>query len=117
MDRMTLGRLGEAAAADHLQRVGMRILDRNWRCAAGELDIVAADGDCLVVCEVKTRRSLDFGHPVEAVGTRKMRRLRSLAGAWLAERSLHAPRLRIDVIGILVPGDGPAVITHVRGAE
>lgn len=117
MDRVALGRLGESAAALHLQRSGMRILDRNWRCAAGELDLVAADGDCLVVCEVKTRRSLDFGHPVEAVGTRKMRRLRSLAGLWLQEHSLHAPRLRIDVIGILVPADGSAVITHLRGAE
>ena len=109
--------MGEDAAAAFLRRAGMRILDRNWRTSRGELDIVAADGDWLVVCEVKTRRSTDFGHPLEAVGTRKMRRLRSLAGQWLSERSMHAPHVRIDVVGIVVPGDGPAVITHVRGAE
>lgn len=109
-----LGTMGEDAAVAFLRQRGFRVLDRNWRTARGELDIVAAEGDCLVVCEVKTRRSMDFGHPVEAVGARKLRRLRSLAGAWLAERALHAPCIRIDVIGILVPGDGPARITHLR---
>lgn len=117
MDRRTLGMMGEEAAAAYLRNRGFRILDRNWRTPRGELDIVAAEDDCLVVCEVKTRRSTDFGHPVEAVGARKVRRLRSLAGAWLAERAMHAPRLRIDVIGILVPADGPARITHLRDVQ
>lgn len=117
MDRIALGRLGEDAAVVFLQRCGMRILDRNWRIGSGELDIVAGDGDCLVICEVKTRRSTVFGQPVEAVGTRKLRRLRSLAGAWLHVHGTHAPRIRIDVIGILVPPDGPVVITHLRGVE
>ena len=117
MDRITLGRLGEDAAAAYLRNAGMRVLDRNWRGARGELDIIAAEGDCLVVCEVKTRRSRDFGDPLEAISTRKMRTLRSLAGLWLAEHSLHAPRMRIDVIGIVVPLEGPATIAHVRGAE
>lgn len=117
MDRMTLGRLGEDAAAAYLRKAGMRVLDRNWRTPRGEIDIVAAEGDCLVVCEVKTRRSMDFGHPLEAIGSRKMRTLRSLAGAWMTERSLHAPRVRIDAVGILVPHEGPVVVTHVRGAE
>jgi putative endonuclease len=117
MDRLVLGRMGEDAAAVFLQRCGMRILERNWRSSGGELDIIAGDGDCLVICEVKTRRSTVFGEPIEAVGTRKLRRLRSLAGAWLDAHSTHAPRIRIDVVGILVPPNGPVVITHLRGVE
>lgn len=117
MDRITLGRMGEDAAAVFLQRQGMRILERNWKTTTGEVDIIAGDGDCLVICEVKTRRSEVFGTPVEAVGTRKLRRLRSLAGEWLDGRAMYAPRIRIDVVGILVPVEGPAVITHLRGVE
>src|SRR5205085_1544696 len=81
---------------------GLRVLDRNWRCREGELDIVARDGDALVFCEVKTRRGTGFGHPVEAVTPTKQRRLRTLAQRWLAAHDEHAPDLRFDVVGILV---------------
>ncbi|HYX97629.1 MAG TPA: YraN family protein, partial [Geodermatophilus sp.] len=72
-----LGARGERIAAAHLTDSGLRVLDRNWRCREGELDIVARDGDTLVFCEVKTRRAVGFGHPVEAVGHAKQRRLRT----------------------------------------
>ena len=64
-----LGRRGEDLAAGYLESLGMLVVERNWRCTEGEIDIVALDGDALVIAEVKTRRSLDYGHPFEAVGT------------------------------------------------
>ncbi|TFV58783.1 YraN family protein [Geodermatophilus sp. DF01-2] len=111
-----LGAHGERIAAAYLTDSGLRVLDRNWRCRDGELDIVARDGDALVFCEVKTRRAVGFGHPVEAVGSAKQRRLRTLAQRWLAEHDEHAPDLRFDVVGVLVRPDRPALVTHLRGA-
>ena len=80
-----VGAYGERLAARYLVESGMQILDRNWRCDQGEIDIVAMDGTCLVIVEVKTRRSLAFGSPVEAVSAVKAARLRRLAGCWLAD--------------------------------
>jgi putative endonuclease len=111
-----LGARGERIAAAYLTDEGLRVLDRNWRCRQGELDIVARDGDALVFCEVKTRRGLGFGHPVEAVTDRKQRRLRALAVRWLSTHDEHAPDLRFDVVGVLVRSGRPALVTHVRGA-
>jgi putative endonuclease len=111
----TLGRYGEDLAARYLSDRGMEVLDRNWRCGHGEIDLVALDGDCLVVCEVKTRRSTVFGEPVEAVTWRKAARLRRLASAWLADHDLRPAGVRIDVVGILRPDAGPAALRHVRG--
>jgi putative endonuclease len=111
-----LGSRGEAIAATYLTDAGLRVLDRNWRCRDGELDIVARDGAAIVFCEVKTRRATGFGHPVEAVPAVKQRRLRTLAQRWLAAHDEHAPDLRFDVVGVLVRPTGPAVVTHLRGA-
>lgn len=112
-----LGQYGEDLAAAHLRSQGLTILARNWRCAAGELDIIARDGGCLVVCEVKTRRSAAFGAPVEAVGPRKLRRLRHLALRWLQEQQLYVPQIRFDVIAILQPASGAPVLHHLRGVQ
>jgi putative endonuclease len=111
-----LGARGERIAAAFLGDAGLRVHDRNWRCRDGELDIVARDRDALVFCEVKTRRGTGFGHPVEAVTPAKQRRLRLLAQRWLAAHDEHAPDLRFDVVGVLVPPSGPARVTHLRGA-
>ena len=111
-----LGAHGERIAAAYLTDRGLRVLDRNWRCRDGELDIVARDGDALVFCEVKTRRAVGFGHPVEAVGYVKQRRLRTLAQRWLAAHDEHARELRFDVVGVLVRGEGPALVTHLPAA-
>jgi putative endonuclease len=111
-----LGRYGEDIAVEYLERSGFVIVDRNWRCELGELDIVARDGADLVICEVKTRRSARYGTPVEAVSPRKIRRMRRLVIRWLEERSLHVPVIRFDVIGILQPASGSPTIEHVRGA-
>jgi putative endonuclease len=111
-----LGAHGERIAAAYLSRAGLRVLDRNWRCREGELDIVAREGSALVFCEVKTRRGLGFGHPVEAVTPAKQRRLRLLAQRWLAAHDEHAPDLRFDVVGVLVRPAAPALVTHLRAA-
>jgi putative endonuclease len=114
--RNELGSHGERIAAAYLTSAGLRLLDRNWRCREGELDIVARDGDALVFCEVKTRRGVGYGSPAEAVTAAKQRRLRTLAQRWLAAHEEHAPELRFDVVGVLVRPERPALVTHLRAA-
>jgi putative endonuclease len=109
-----VGRYGEDVAARHLTELGYQVLHRNWRCDIGEIDIVARDGDCLVVCEVKTRRSTAYGYPVEAVTPRKAARLRRLTARWLAESGVHPADIRIDVVAVLRPSHGPAVVEHLQ---
>ena len=110
-----LGARGEQIAAAYLTDLGFRVIDRNWRCRQGELDIVARDGVALVFCEVKTRRGTGYGHPVEAVTAAKRKRLRLLAQRWLSAHEEHAPDLRFDVVGVLVRAGQPALVTHLRG--
>lgn len=110
-----LGREGEQAAVGYLEGCGYRILDRNWRCADGEIDIVAADRRTFVVCEVKTRSGTRYGAPLEAVGKAKHRRLRRLAALWLAAHGVRFDQIRIDVLGLLRDGAGGFTIEHVRG--
>lgn len=110
-----LGAYGERVAEAHLRAAGMTVLDRNWRCALGEIDIVARDGDVLVICEVKTRSSVALGHPLEAVTARKAERLRRLAAAWIRARQVHPAEVRIDLVGVLRGRRGPAGVEHVRG--
>ena len=113
--RRALGAYGEALAARHLVGQGMVLLDRNWRCEAGEIDLVLRDGDVLVICEVKTRSSTDYGTPHEAVTDVKVDRLRRLAVRWLEERGLAVRDVRIDLVGIVRPRRGASVLDHVRG--
>ncbi|WP_284975247.1 YraN family protein [Arthrobacter sp. efr-133-TYG-104] len=110
-----LGQNGEALAAEFLENQGIRIVDRNWRCAEGEIDIVAIEGDTLVVAEVKTRSSLDYGHPFEAVGAAKLARLHRLASAWSRDHELTLRRWRVDVVAVVADGVGDPVLEHLRG--
>jgi putative endonuclease len=114
--RGAVGAYGERVAARHLVEAGMVVLDRNWRCAEGELDIVARDGSTVVFVEVKTRRTTRFGTPAEAVGPVKVGRLRRLAERWLAMSGLAAPAMRFDVVSVQPQDTGAAVVEHVRGA-
>lgn len=116
--RQALGAYGERAAAAYLLEQGLEILDRNWRCREGEIDIVARDGDCLVVCEVKTRRTLAYGSPLEAVTWRKAARLRRLAGSWVQEHpelTGSTRSVRVDVVGVLLPYGGAPQVQHLAG--
>ena len=110
-----LGAYGEALAERHLTAAGMVVLDRNWRCEAGEIDLVLRDGPALVLCEVKTRTSDAFGSPHEAVTPAKVARLRKLAARWLQAHGLRPAEVRIDVVAVLRPRKGPSVLDHVRG--
>lgn len=131
-----IGRYGEAVAVQVIHDAGFRLIETNWRCREGEIDIIAADGRTLVVCEVKTRSSVAFGDPSEAVSRVKASRLRMLATRWLADHASshesssgnpdsgnpssrnpdHWDAIRFDVISVLRPRQGPARVRHVRGA-
>jgi putative endonuclease len=110
-----LGEWGEKVAADHLVASGMVVLDRNWRTASGEIDIIARDGDAVVFCEVKTRRSAAFGDASEAVAGAKSRRLRTLAMQWLALTRVRPREIRFDIVKVMVSPAGGPVVSHVRG--
>ncbi len=101
-ERQRLGRAGERRAARHLQRRGLRIICRNWTCPSGELDIVARDGDQLVVVEVRSSASARpyAGGPEHSVGPEKQRRLARLARAWLAQSRWRPAGVRFDVVGV-----------------
>lgn len=109
------GRYGEDVAVRHLQACGYVVLDRNWRCDVGEIDIVARDGATLVVCEVKTRSGSSFGSPLEAITPKKAARLRRLTACWLRVHSVRPDEIRLDVVGV-VGGSGAPRIEHIRGA-
>ena len=113
--RVVLGATGEDVALRYLTRRGMTLLDRNWRCREGEIDLVLRDGDEVVVCEVKTRRTTTFGDPVEAITRAKLARLRRLAGCWLAEHEPRGRRVRLDVVGLLRHPDGTYRVDHRAG--
>jgi putative endonuclease len=114
--RQAVGAYGERLAARHLVDAGLVLLARNWRCPTGEIDIIARDGDTLVLCEVKTRRSPVFGAPAEAVTSRKVARLRRLAAEWLAESGLRPREVRFDVVEVFSPPRGAPRVAHLKGA-
>ncbi|MFC9459558.1 YraN family protein [Streptomyces sp. NPDC056637] len=119
--RSALGKYGEELAARRLAESGMTVIERNWRAGrTGEIDIVAREGDALVVCEVKTRRAGGragpFEHPMAAVTPVKAQRLRDLAERWVQEHGGAPPGgVRIDVVGVVLPERGAPVVEHARG--
>ncbi|WP_449353140.1 YraN family protein [Streptomyces shaanxiensis] len=115
--RSALGKYGESLAVRRLTEAGMTVLERNWRCGrTGEIDIVARDGEVLVVCEVKTRRAGAFEHPMAAVTPEKAARLRGLAACWIHAHGGAPPGgVRIDLVGVVLPRRGAPVVEHARG--
>ena len=117
--RQDVGRRGEDLAVAELERQGLEVLARNWRCGRlGEVDIIALDrgpgGPTVVFCEVKCRSGLGFGHPLEAITYAKRRTLRQLAAEWMADRAVPVGRIRIDAIGVLLAPGQPPQISHVK---
>jgi putative endonuclease len=114
--RAEIGALGEQVAVDHLRSLGLRVLTRNWRCRYGELDVIAADDATrtVVFVEVKTRTSDQFGGVAQAVTPLKVRRLRRLAGLWLAAQHGSWAAVRIDVIGVRIGRSRSPEITHLQ---
>lgn len=109
-----LGQRGETLAAAHLEAAGLTIIDRNWRCSQGEIDLVARAGSELVFVEVKTRSSGAFGHPLQAITPAKLARLRRLAAAWCEQHPVDHRGIRIDAIAVIAPWGGPVEIEHLE---
>lgn len=107
-----LGRRGEEAAARYLYRRGYEIVERNWKCAFGEADIIARDSDAIVFVEVKTRRGIERGFPSEAVGKDKRARYEKIALTFLKDYDINNIAIRFDVVAIVSMGDGRALIRH-----
>lgn len=116
-EKDALGRAGEERAATHLIEHGYRILDRNWRCRDGEIDIVAEHRGWVVIVEVKTRRGEGFGHPFDAITAQKLTRLNRLAIAWAVAHPVQGARrpLRVDAISVLGPDPATAAVEHIAG--
>jgi putative endonuclease len=110
------GTRGEELAARYLQDQGLVVLARNWRCPEGELDLIATDHQRLIVCEVKTRSSTNFGHPAEAVTDEKALRIRRLSRRWRTAHSVGWCEERFDIISIIWPPGEPPQIQHLKGA-
>jgi putative endonuclease len=107
--RQTLGADGEAVVARHYERLGYQVVERNWRCRDGEIDLIVRGEGVVVFCEVKTRTSDRFGGGAAAVGYHKQQRLRGLATRWLREVGPGAQQLRFDVAAVRADGQGFAV--------
>lgn len=117
LSRAEVGALGEQLAVGYLESLGLRVLARNWRCRYGELDVIAADltGGVVVFVEVKTRTGDGFGGVEQAVTPDKVRRLRRLAGLWLAEQDRGWAAVRIDVVRVRIGRSRNPEITHLSG--
>ena len=110
-----LGKSGELLAARFLEAHGYRVVARNWRCKQGEIDIIARRDGQTVFVEVKTRSSVEFGHPFEAVTVGKRARLRRLAGVWCEQMGSSSRGIRIDAIAVIAPSGERPTIEHLEG--
>lgn len=113
--KQVLGRDGERVAEQFLKQKGFKIVERNYRCAAGELDLIALDRRVVVFVEVKTRTGLGYGTPLEAVAYRKQQKMIQAAQYFLSEKGLHQRDARFDVVGVTWPGREP-VVEHIENA-
>ena len=115
LSRKRLGREGEDVAAGFLKKKGYKLVERNYRCKTGEVDLIVLDRKVIVFVEVKTRTDHSFGSPFEAVEARKQRKMIQAARFFLHERKLHQRDARFDVVGVSWPGGEP-VIEHIENA-
>ncbi len=116
MTRAATGNRGEQLAAAHLERAGIAILERNYRCRAGEIDLVAQDGNQLVFVEVRTRTGTAFGSPEDSITSRKQRKMAECAFSYLAQHAAHGRTWRIDVVAVQLDGGRVVRIDHYKHA-
>ncbi|MDP2401060.1 MAG: YraN family protein [Actinomycetota bacterium] len=116
MSAADIGRRGEDAATAYLENAGMTVVERNWRDKSGEIDIVALDGETLVIVEVKTRRAITAGSPEESVSPTKQKRLTRLGRIYMERAGLSECDVRFDVVAILVLAEDRALLRHHRAA-
>ena len=117
LTNIELGKIGEDLAASYLQGCGYVILGRNWRSARVELDIIARDKNTLVFCEVKTRRSINYGYPSEAITALKLAHIKTAALHWLTHNRSRFSGVRFDVVSVLYGHDEKSKITHIKGLD
>jgi putative endonuclease len=108
-DKMRTGKKGEDIAVAYLKGKGYRIVERNYKCPLGEIDIVAKDGDVIVFVEVKSRKSEEFGDPQLAVGLEKQKKISKISLMYLKEKHLYPCNARFDVVAIKMLPDGSTV--------
>src|SRR3989304_4929787 len=109
VSRIRTGKAGEEIAVRHLQKLGYRILERNYRCPVGEIDIVAKDKDTIVFVEVKSRKTEEFGDPELAVGAKKQRTLSLISMYYLSQKTKSPPDARFDVVAVKMLPSGTEV--------
>lgn len=112
-DRISLGKQGEDLAATYLKSHGVDIIKRNYRQKSGEIDIIARDQECLVFVEVKTRKSLRYGQPFEAVTPKKQAQISRIALDYMTRNKLSDQAVRFDVVSIVMCKDGKPQIEHL----
>lgn len=110
-----IGQLGEDKATELLQAQGLKLVERNYRCRAGEADIIVSDGKTLMFVEVKARSSDAFGMPAEAIGRKKLRRMQRVAESFLIEREIAAP-IRFGVV-VILGENPPELITEIEAID
>jgi putative endonuclease len=113
--KLLLGKEGERVAEQYLKKKGYKLVERNYRCAAGELDLIVLDRRVVVFVEVKTRTGQGFGSPLEAVEFRKQRKMIRAAQYFLSAKGLHQRDARFDVVGVSWPGIEP-IVEHIENA-
>ena len=113
--KLVLGKAGERVAEQYLKDKGYKLVERNYRCTAGELDLIVLDRRVVVFVEVKTRSGHGYGSPLEAVEFRKQRKMIRAAQYFLSEKKLHQRDARFDVVGISWPGREP-LVEHIENA-
>ncbi len=111
--RRSTGRRGEELARRHLEKLGYRLLDANWTCRLGELDLVFRDKDTVVAVEVRTKRTVRFGSGSESITSAKLEKLKRLVQAYAQSRHWTDIPLRIDVVDIFWPETGEPRLVHV----
>lgn len=116
MERKKLGDWGEEQAKKYLESKGLTILEKNYRCKLGEIDLIAFDGEYLVFIEVKTRTSDAYGFPMEAVGKRKQTKYIQIASVYTKEKSLYGRSFRFDIVEVMVSRQGQGTINHIPNA-
>jgi putative endonuclease len=105
----SFGAWGEDLVAEWYRKRGYEVVERNWRCRQGEIDIIASRDSVIVICEVKTRATADFGSPALAVDANKQQRLRRLAAHWLSKHPNSRVAVRFDVAAVVGPKDKVAL--------
>jgi putative endonuclease len=113
--KQIVGKEGEEIAEGYLKKKGFRMVERNYRCRGGEVDLIALDRRVIVFVEVKARNDASFGSPLESVHPRKQQRMTRAALIFLSEHKLHHREARFDVVGISFAGGAP-VVEHIQNA-